>query len=178
MRQRLWWFFSLLGLGLGLICVSVSVTVYAEQSTNTTDNRIRVYFSPQGGCENAILKAISQANKTVDVAMYTFTSQPLAAALAEAENRRIEVRVYLDKSQKNGKYSQAANLAAAGCEVKFEDSSGLMHNKFCVIDSRLLITGSYNWTKAAETKNDENLLMIPDKSLAEIFEGKFEEYWK
>ena len=107
-----------------------------------------------------------------------------------AEKRGVEVRVYLDESQEKQKYSKARELEAGGCEVRFENRSGLMHNKFCVIDGETLITGSYyevtrfceagsyNWTKAAETKNEENVLVIFSGGAVKMFEEQFERMWR
>ena len=89
-----------------------------------------------------------------------------------------EVRVYLDESQKAGKHSKVRELLAGGAEVRFEDGPGLMHNKFCVIDGQVLITGSYNWTGAAEEKNDENVLVIFSGEAVKMFEEQFERMWK
>lgn len=125
-----------------------------------------------------IIQQIDKAKESIDVAMYFFTSGPLAQALVRAEKRGVEVRAYLDPSQKTGRYSRTNELLAGGAEVKFKDGAGLMHNKFCVIDSRVLITGSYNWTKAAEEKNDENILVIVDKEVVGAFGKRFGEYWR
>lgn len=140
-------------------------------------SEVGVYFSPRGGCQEAIIREINQAKATIDVAMYYFTSWPLAEALIEAERRGVEVRVYLDESQDGYKYSKAKEISDSGAEVRFEDHPGKMHNKFAVIDGKVLIAGSYNWTKAAEEKNDENVLVIRDEVLTEVFGKKFEEYW-
>lgn len=138
---------------------------------------IKIYFSPQGGCQEAIIREIDQAKKTIDVAMYYFTSKPLAEALIRAERRGVRVRVYLDESQKTAKCSKVKELETGGCEIKFEDGPGLMHNKFCIIDKRVVITGSYNWTSAAERKNDETVLIIFEEDVARTFVEKFKEYW-
>ena len=84
------------------------------------------------------------------------------------------MRVYLDESQEAGRWSKAKELLAGGCEIKFEDGPGLMHNKFVVIDGRVcLITGSYNWTRAAEEKNDENMLIIRNERTVQMLGEKF-----
>jgi phosphatidylserine/phosphatidylglycerophosphate/cardiolipin synthase-like enzyme len=136
-----------------------------------------VYFSPNGGCQEVIIKKIKSATDTIDIAMYYFTSVPIAEALAKAEKRGVEVRMYLDKSQRKGKWSKSSYLAKNGVEIRYKKGNGLMHHKFAVIDEKVLITGSYNWTKAAEGRNDENLLVIYDEKVVKRYLCKFKELW-
>jgi phosphatidylserine/phosphatidylglycerophosphate/cardiolipin synthase-like enzyme len=136
-----------------------------------------VYFSPNGGCQEVIIKKIETATSTIDIAMYYFTSIPIAEALVKAEKRGVEVRMYLDKSQKKGKWSKGSYLAKNGAEIRYKKGSGLMHHKFAVIDGKVVITGSYNWTKAAEVRNDENLLVIYDEGIVKRYLRKFKELW-
>lgn len=109
--------------------------------------------------------------------MYTFTSEELAEMLIQAKRRGVEIRIYLDDSMKGGKHSQASNFVNAGIPVKFDNHKGLMHNKFVVIDDKVVITGSYNWTKRAENENDENVIILHDEYIAKLYSEKFKQYW-
>jgi phosphatidylserine/phosphatidylglycerophosphate/cardiolipin synthase-like enzyme len=147
---------------------AVSSLVYADT---------QVYFSPNGGCQGAVITEINKAQKSIDVAIYSFTSREIAQALVEAESRHIKVRIVLDKAQKNERYSKSRYLISKGLDVKYHSGPGLMHNKFAVIDGQVLLTGSFNWTASAEERNDENLLIILDKELSEKYADRFKRLW-
>lgn len=122
-----------------------------------------VYFSPRGGATFAIRQALDNAKSSVLVQAYSFTSAPIAEALVTAHRRGVKVKVLLDKSQKTEKYSSADFLANAGISVKIDAAHAIAHNKVMIIDREIVITGSFNFTKAAEESNAENLLVIRDK---------------
>lgn len=148
---------------------------YAAKSKPTrSEPQIEVFFSPNGGCTDAIVKALDQAKTSVLVQAYSFTSAPIAKAVVDAHKRGIQVKVILDKSQRTEKYSSADFLAHAGVPVSIDAKHEIAHNKVMVIDSNTVITGSFNFTKSAEEDNAENLLIIHSPELA----AKYIENWK
>jgi len=96
------------------------------------------------------------------VAMFSFTSRPLARALVRAAQRGVRVRVVQDDGQAKSKYSKYRFLVNKGIPVKLDNRSAYMHHKFAVIDHKMVITGSYNWTASAKKRNDENLVVLRD----------------
>jgi len=86
------------------------------------------------------------------------------------------MEVILDKSQKTQKYSSATFLYNQGIPVKIDAQHAIAHNKVMIIDGETVITGSFNFTKAAEEKNAENLLVIHDKKLAERYTKNWQEH--
>ena len=97
---------------------------------------------------------------------YSFTSAPLAKALLDAHKRSVQVQVILDKSRRTEKYSSADFLANQGVPTMIDANHAIAHNKVIVIDGEVVITGSVNFTKGAQEKNAENVLIIRDKALA------------
>jgi len=142
---------------------------HATDFTRPTDTSIQVYFSPKGGCTDAINKALGQARQEILVQAYSFTSAPIAKALLDARKRGVKVQVILDKSQKTQKYSSATFLANSGIPTFIDAKHAIAHNKIMIIDREAVITGSFNFTKAAEEKNAENVLIIRDKALAKVY---------
>jgi len=136
----------------------------------------QVYFSPHGGCTDAVIRELNKAQITILVQAYTFTSAPIAKALLNAHKRGVKVEVILDKSQKTQKYSSATFLYNQGIPVKIDAKHAIAHNKVMIIDGETVITGSFNFTKAAEENNAENLLIIHDKKLAERYIKNWEEH--
>jgi len=123
---------------------------------------IRVYFSPGGGCTVAILSEINQAKTEILIQAYSFTSQPIARALIQAKKRGVKIIAVLDKSNRTKKYSAATFLKNMEIPVYIDDKHAIAHNKIILIDNRVVITGSFNFTAAAENKNAENLLILDD----------------
>lgn len=127
---------------------------------------IQVFFSPHGGCTEAAVENLNKATNSVLVQAYSFTSAPIAQALVAAEKRGVKVQVILDKSQRTEKYSSADFVAHAGIPTFIDTKHAIAHNKIMVIDGKTILTGSFNFTKAAESSNAENLLVIQDVALA------------
>jgi phosphatidylserine/phosphatidylglycerophosphate/cardiolipin synthase-like enzyme len=123
---------------------------------------IRVYFSPHGGCTDAILSQINQAKTEILVQAYSFTSKPIARALIQAKKRGVKIIAILDKSNRTQRYSAAPCLKDMEIPVYIDDKHAIAHNKIMIIDNRVVITGSFNFSMAAETKNAENLLILDD----------------
>jgi phosphatidylserine/phosphatidylglycerophosphate/cardiolipin synthase-like enzyme len=121
---------------------------------------LKAYFSPNGGCTQAVVDALNAAKKTILVQAYSFTSVPIAKALVDAKHRGVDVRVILDKSQRTERYSGATYLVNEGIPTFIDASHKIAHNKVMVIDDQEVITGSFNFTKAAESGNAENVLLI------------------
>ena len=128
----------------------------------------QVYFSPNGGCTEAIVREIEGAKTEVLVQAYSFTSTPITNALLNAHKRGVKVQVILDKSQQQkDKYTTATLLANAAIPTYIDDKHA--HNRIMIIDRINVITGSFNFTKAAEEKNAENLIIITSADLAKLY---------
>lgn len=130
-------------------------------------------FTPGGDCTDLIVTTIASAKNELLVQAYSFTSAPIAKALVDAKNRGIHVRVILDKSQFSEKYSSAKFLEHENIPVWKDSKVAIAHNKVMIIDSEIVITGSFNFTKSAQFKNAENLLVIHDKKLAEKYKNNW-----
>ena len=125
-----------------------------------------VYFSLHGGCTQEVAEALRQAQQSVLVQAYSFTSTPIAQALVEAYRRGVKVEVILDRSQQTDRRSSAQLLAQAGVPLDIDAAHAIAHNKVMVIDGQTILSGSFNFTEAAEDRNAENLLVIRDAALA------------
>jgi phosphatidylserine/phosphatidylglycerophosphate/cardiolipin synthase-like enzyme len=121
------------------------------------------------GCTEAIVRELDGAKSEILVQAYSFTSTPIAEALLAAHKRGVRVVAILDKSQRAARNTSAAFLADAGIPTYLDRGHAIAHNKIIIIDRSTLITGSFNFTKAAEEKNAENLLILRSPRLAEIY---------
>jgi phosphatidylserine/phosphatidylglycerophosphate/cardiolipin synthase-like enzyme len=142
-------------------------------STGTTE----VFFSPNGGVTDAIVREIGKARREILVQAYSFTSKPIAKALLDAKKRGIPIIAVFDKSQRTERYTAATFLANAGIPVYIDSQHAIAHNKIMIIDRSTLITGSFNFTEAAEKKNAENLLVIKgNQPLVDRYITNFQEH--
>jgi phosphatidylserine/phosphatidylglycerophosphate/cardiolipin synthase-like enzyme len=124
-------------------------------------------------CTDQIVSAIARAHKLILVQAYGFTSTPITKALADAHKRGVEVRVILDR---NNMKEGAAFLQHAGITPLIDSEHAIAHNKVMVIDAREVITGSFNFTKAAEEKNAENVVFITDLATATAYAQNWKEH--
>ena len=125
-----------------------------------------VCFTPGRNCTELIVNALGGAKTSILVQAYSFTSAPIAKAQLNTHKRGVQVQVILDKSQRTEKYSSADFLANQGVHTMIDAAHAMAHNKIIIIDGETVLTGSFNFTKAAQEKNAENVLIIHDKTLA------------
>jgi phosphatidylserine/phosphatidylglycerophosphate/cardiolipin synthase-like enzyme len=135
---------------------------------------LAVHFSPAGGCTREAVAQIDAAKRQILVQGYSFTSRPIAGALIAAKTRGVDVRIVLDRGQRTDKRSAATVCALGGCEVTYDAKHAIAHNKIMIIDDAIVLTGSFNWTSAAESSNAENLLTIRDARMAAIYKANWQ----
>jgi phosphatidylserine/phosphatidylglycerophosphate/cardiolipin synthase-like enzyme len=149
--------YLLSSISLGLISVSVQAT------------ELNSCFTPGEDCQSKIVNAINAADKKILVQAYSFTSEPIAVALIDAHKRKVNVLILLDKSQLTAKSSKYKQVKAAGIPVKIDYKPAIAHNKIMVIDDAVVITGSFNFTKAAQERNAENVVFVSDQKIVERY---------
>jgi len=140
------------------------------------DTPAEIHFSPRGGAQDALVARIDQARESIFVLAYSFTSAPIADALARAAHRGVHVEAVLDRSQRTAHGSQGQALADAGATVYVDSRHAIAHNKVMVLDGKTLATGSFNFTKGAEEKNAENLLILDSPELARLYREEWERH--
>jgi len=161
-----------------IVWIGSAASAQTGQANNPDATRpasIEVYFSPRGGAAGAIIKEIEAAKTSVLVQAYSFDYRPIAEALAAAKQRNVQVSVLLDKEKTMAENPAAVNvLLHSGVPTRLDGEHRTAHNKTIIVDDRVVITGSFNFTKHSEQDNAENLLVIRDKALAE----KYTANWK
>ncbi len=149
--------------------------VFAENLVSYIDE-INVYFSPRGGAQEAIVKSIDEAKKEIRVMAYSFTARPIADSLINAHKRGVDVIVILDKSQPKARGGKMQNLVESGITVYIDKAHAIAHNKVIIIDKYRTITGSYNFSKAAEERNAENVLILSGYKFADKYLQNFNKH--
>jgi phosphatidylserine/phosphatidylglycerophosphate/cardiolipin synthase-like enzyme len=140
-----------------------------------SQDNIYLFFSPRGNATEAVVEQINQAQKTLHIQAYQFTSAPIAEAVVHAQKRGVQIVVVLDPSQESERYHVAQFLHNAAIPVYIDRKHAIAHNKVMLIDGRAIITGSFNFTKAGEQSNAENMLILLEKpDLHAAYEKNFQ----
>jgi len=135
------------------------------------------YFSPGPDCRIAIEQAMETALDELLICVFTISDDRLSDAIQRAHRNGLTVRVISDNDKMEDKGNDVERLSLSGVDVRIDRSPEHMHHKFMVVDGRTVLTGSYNWTRSAETRNEENLVSIDDPVLAGQFSDEFERLW-
>jgi len=161
-----------------LIALLIAPVVAVALIGAAVAHRYVVHFSPNGGCEAALVAELAKA-KHVKVMAYSFTSEPIAEALAGVVKRGGTVTAILDKHMSEERGGQMHVLQRAGVHVCVDGAHAIFHNKVMLIDGHTLATGSFNFTPHAEHNNAENSLILHDvPALVADYEADFEKHLK
>lgn len=185
----------------------INMVVYTRSEENYKNRRLTRNISfvrePVEHATEVIVNLIMSAQDSIYVAMYIFTSDPLARALMSARNKGIDVKCVVDASMETASCSKVRLLHKAGIPVKIHDAKTL-HLKLCVIDvpygkkkksvreqnsktfmegscpipgNGIVITGSLNWTREALMSNEENFIVSSNADMCQSSAKKFHEIW-
>ena len=135
---------------------------------------MRACFVPNHNCQERLIKAIDNAQSEILVMCYAFTNSKVGEALVSASKRGVSVTIVTDKTQREHKKSQISHFVHSSIPVHSDDKVAIAHNKVMIIDEKLTITGSYNYSEAAQHRNAENLLFVESKELVE----QYKRYWQ
>jgi len=146
---------------LALLAV-MYVVVFSIRVASDTD--IATCFTPEEDCAAFITERIDSTTtgEEVLVQAYGFTHVGILGALTKAKKRGVEVSVILDESNESARYTGATFMKNNGIPVFIDYLPAIAHSKVIIIDDRMVITGSFNFTKAAAARNVENVVAISD----------------
>jgi phosphatidylserine/phosphatidylglycerophosphate/cardiolipin synthase-like enzyme len=158
-------------LGIGLVLISTAAQA----------DSVDVCFSPDQNCDARLISYLDESKTSLDVAIYDLTLPGVAEALERAQARGVRVRLIADHNSAAAKNSRIPRLKQAGIIVKLwsgeNGQTGLMHNKFAIIDGLRLETGSYNYTYYATRRNAENQIYLTDAATISRFQAEFDRLW-
>ncbi|MEM2897133.1 MAG: phospholipase D family protein [Candidatus Bathyarchaeia archaeon] len=175
--------FFLIGLVVGLIAgylitSNLCGTRVKEKEFSMIQEQaiLGAYFSPKDSCSSKLIYWFNRANKSIHVMIYSFTLDSVSDALIKAHKKGIKVLVIMEKNQVD-EYSEYEKLKNAGISVRLDSNQALMHNKVAIIDGKIVITGSYNWSRNAEYENNENMIIILSTEVSQVYEKEFQRIW-
>jgi len=135
------------------------------------------YFSPGEDCLRTLQGLCRQTRRTLDLCVFTIADDRLSDALIDAHRRSVRLRLITDDDKSTDHGSDIERLRRAGIAVRMDRSRFHMHHKFALFDARVLVNGSFNWTRSASINNEENLVVSEEPGLLHQFAAQFERLW-
>lgn len=154
-------------------------SINPDEASNCSQPRWEVHFSPNGGCTEMVSRLILGAKNSIYVQAYSFTSAPIGQALVDAKNtNHVPVQILLDKSDETVKNTELFHMQDQHVPVWIDGKHAIAHNKVMVIDYSIVITGSFNFTMAAEKSNAENCIALYDTKLAHVYIDNWKKHFE
>ncbi|MBU1298275.1 MAG: T9SS type A sorting domain-containing protein, partial [Bacteroidetes bacterium] len=138
---------------------------------------VESYFSPSDRTTTGIAKTLGKAQGSINVAILSFTRKELADSIVSKKKAGKKARVIMDNNSDTG--NQFDYLLTNGVDVRLKSGSGMLHHKYAIVDAEpfgltsYLVTGSHNWSSSAETKNDENTVIVRNNRVANLYLQEF-----
>lgn len=146
-------------------------------STGPTLDIAEAVFSPQHDGAARIVGLFDTARVSVEVCVFTITDDRISQAMISAHRRGVRLRVITDDDKRVDPGSDVEWLVRSGIPVRVDRTEYHMHHKFAIFDGRMLLNGSYNWTRSASLHNEENFLLTSESRLVQPFRELFEQLW-
>lgn len=180
----------LVAIGVALHCLLQYLEPFKQVSPSypLEQASVKVGFSPEGTAQLLVLEAIRAAKETLHIAAYALTAIDISRALLDAQQRGVRIFITIDgnlatsqllQNKARGEPSAIALLAAAPVSLRFNYRYGAHHDKYMIIDQQHIQTGSFNYSRAAEKRNSENVILlyhVPE--LAAAYLGHWRARWE
>jgi phospholipase D len=164
--------------GVGLIIGGQLVDTYLTHQCIPQKGEVQVCFTPNQKCQKMLLSLVKQAKQSVYMHAFSFTDAELAQELIQAKRRGVKIAVLMDEGAAKDPRSVRLLLTRHKVSIKYDKVAGLAHNKIMIVDQRLVVTGSYNFSKAAYKRNADNILIVNDPEIAKQYLMNFKKRWR
>lgn len=138
-----------------------------------TQLKPEAYFSPGSGCRDKIISLIKAAKESIHICVFTISDNKITQAILAAHKRGVAITIISDNDKSNDRGSDIDYLSNNGVKVILDQSPYHMHHKFAIFDKRILLNGSFNWTRSATDVNEENITVLADTALVSVFSERF-----
>ena len=150
----------------------------SDQSINVNGTPVQVIFtSEDGALEQAIIPIVETAQKSIRFLAFSFTDYPLAEAMINRANDGVDVAGVFEKVGSETEFAELRTLHCAGVPVRQDGNPSFLHHKLIVVDDRIVITGSLNFSTSAEESNDENVIIVDNPDIAKLYVQEFDRVW-
>lgn len=140
---------------------------------------VKTYFSPDDGVLDALVPVLKDAEESIYFLAFSFTSNQLGAIVREKDAAGLTVRGVMEDEQiRSNQGTEYDPFKQAGLNVRIDGNDGQMHHKVFIIDKKIVVFGSYNFSQSAEDRDDENILIVYNDAIAKQFMLEFERIWE
>jgi len=148
-----------------------------QQSVNVNGTPIQVYFSPEDDVLDRIIPIVSSAQSDIRFLAFSFTDFPLAQAMIDRHAAGVDVAGVYEKTGSETEGAELRTFFCAGVPVRQDGNPRFLHDKLIVVDNRIVITGSFNFSNNATDNNDENVIIIDNPEIANLYIQEFGRVW-
>jgi len=144
-------------------------------SVTLDGTRVDTYFSPDDHVLNTIYDLLSNANESIYFLAFSFTSNELGEIVRTKADAGLTIKGVMDQEQvASNTGTEFDPFRQAGLDVLIDGNDGQMHHKVFIVDGKIVVLGSYNFSKSAEEKNDENIIIVYNEQIADFYMQEFE----
>ena len=142
------------------------------------ETQVQMHFSPTDETENHIIEQLQQAESSIRFMAFSYTLDSVADVMLEKMQSGVTVQGVFEKRNASGTGSEFERLRGDGDQILVDGNCYVMHHKVIIIDERVVLTGSYNFSASAENSNDENLITLIDPTLVAAYMDEFERVYE
>ncbi len=157
--------------------VLTDVVQYIDEANVKAPVANEVCFTPGEPCNIKLIKFIQSAKESLDIAIFDINLDKLVHEIL-IQSKKVKVRILVDRREAKGRSTLVPLLLKAGANVRYGRQKGIMHNKFIIVDSKIMETGSFNYTNGAAFKNNENQVYLSTPEVVTKYKARFEKIWE
>jgi phosphatidylserine/phosphatidylglycerophosphate/cardiolipin synthase-like enzyme len=148
-----------------------------QQKLTIDKTKIQVLFSPEDKAISQIVPYVQGAKKSIRFLAFSFTQPQLGEAMLEAAKRNVSISGVFETVGADSEFGEMTPLACAKIPVRIDGNFAFLHHKVIIIDNRIVITGSLNFSDNADQSNNENVIIIDNTEIAKLYTKEFERVW-
>ena len=154
-----------------------STSTADQQSVNVNGTPIEVYFASEDDVVEHLLPYLDGAQSSIRFYAFSFTHDAMGDAMRNRADAGVDVMGVFEKTGSSTEYSELAEMYCAGMAVRRDENPGFLHHKVIVVDEKIVITGSLNFSENGNDSNDENVLVIENEEIAALYIQEFDRIW-
>jgi len=148
-----------------------------QQSVTVNGTPVQALFAAEDGVIGHLIPIVENAQSSVRFMAFSFTDYPLAKAMIDRAAAGVDVAGVFEKVGSETEYAELRTLHCAGVPVRQDGNPSFLHHKLIIVDERIVMTGSLNYSTSAEESNDENVIIVDNPEIAALYMQEFERVW-
>ena len=154
-----------------------STSTVDEQSVIVSGTQLQVLFSSEDDVAEHILPYLEAAQTSIRFLAFSFTHDAMGEAMRNRSDAGVDVMGVFEKTGSSTEYSELGMMYCAGMAARRDENPSFLHHKVIVVDNRIVITGSLNFSDNANDSNDENVLIVDNAEIAKLYTQEFDRIW-